>query len=991
MTASLLERPVAAVGPVRRARMLPEGWPLYILLYGYPLWWFLGLQAFIWPLVAIPMALALLKQRSTRIPKGFGIYLVFLFWMFGSALQLSGSSRVLAYLYRGSLYVSAAILLLYLINRPKDRVTSRSIVNGLASLWAVTVMGGFAGILFPHVQFSSVTEKLLPGSLAHNAFVYSLVHPGFADTTDLLGFALARPKAPFNYTNEWGSNLAILTPFAVYALILARRQLWRWAIAVGLVASVVPIVLSINRGLWISLGVGVLYVAIRVGLRGNLRVLLGTLATIAVAAGVVVTTPLGNVVLQRIAHPNTQGRAYLYQQATDSAMESPLLGHGAPVSSSSGVAAGASVGTHGQLWTLLVSQGFPGLFLFVAFFVMLFIYTWRVSNRALWAHAAMLVALTQMPVYNWLPVQINLVMLAAVVCWLEVTAGAPPRPGEGTAPTVWTPAPAGRRLWRRPRSKQTVAALAAGSALAGGPALAAASPEAGTDAELRKMARGGTFNLVAVAWMGVASFVLVVVLTRGLGPTGYGLVATAIAAFTLLSNVGELGADTGLLREIPRLLVQRRARDARAVLRVSLIPVLITGVVMAALVYIYAPQLTHILVRHTTNQDEVTYLRILTPFLAIAPAATVALAGTRGFGNLKIFALVQNIFVPSVRPIAAGAVLLAGLGGMAVVFSWGAPLAVALVAALFYLFRFVRRAERGPAGQEEPRPTGVVAREFWSFTAARGVAGALAIAVTQVNLLLVSGLRSAHDAGVFSAVMRYVIMGTFAFQAMRVAIGPQIARLLAEQRDRDAETVFQTATWWLMALSWPLYLLLGVFASTVLGLFGHGFTSGATALAILCAAELIDMGTGNVTLVLLMGGRSKWNLINISLGLVTTVGLGVLLIPHYGVVGAAIAWAATIIIENGAAAVQVGFFMKMRPFGSGYAYVTLAALACFLGLGVIARVVGLPGPAALAATVVVGGIAYLAVLHRFRARLRLDLLARTLLRRGPGPLREAAV
>jgi O-antigen/teichoic acid export membrane protein len=505
------------------------------------------------------------------------------------------------------------------------------------------------------------------------------------------------------------------------------------------------------------------------------------------------------------------------------------------------------------------------------------------------------------------------------------------------------------------------------------------------------MARGGTFNLVAVAWMGLASFALVVVLTRGLGPAGYGLIATAIAVFTLLSNVGELGADTGLLREIPRLLVLKRARDTRAVLRVSLYPVLLVGVVIAALVYIYAPQLTHVLVRHNTTGNEVNYLRVLTPFLAIAPAATVALAGTRGFGNLRIFALVQNIFVPTVRPIAAVAVLVAGLGGLAVMLSWGAPLVVALVAALVYLLRFTRRAEAGPAGLEEPRPTRVVAREFWSFTAARGVAGALAIAVTQVNLLLVSGLRSAHDAGVFSAVMRYVIMGTFAFQAMRVAIGPQISRLLAERRERDAETVFQTATWWLMALSWPFYLLLAVFASTVLSLFGHGFTTGATALAILAVAELVDMGTGNVTLVLLMGGRSQWNLINISLGLVTTVGLGFLLIPHYGVVGAAIAWAATIVIENGAAAVQVGVLMKMKPFGSGYWYVALAAAGCFLGLGVLARLIGLSGPVALAATVVVGGPLYLAVLHRFRTRLRLDLLAQTLLRRGSQPARTEAV
>jgi O-antigen/teichoic acid export membrane protein len=497
------------------------------------------------------------------------------------------------------------------------------------------------------------------------------------------------------------------------------------------------------------------------------------------------------------------------------------------------------------------------------------------------------------------------------------------------------------------------------------------------------MARGGAFNLAAVACMGVTSFVLVVVLTRGLGATGYGLVATAIAVFTIFANTGELGADTGMLREIPRLLVQRRARDVRALLRVGLYPVLLVGIAMAVLVWIYAPQLTDVLVRHHSGSAEVTYLRILAPFLALAPAATVALAGTRGFGNMKIFALVQNVFVPVTRPVLAGIVLLAGLGGAAVVLAWGAPLVIALVAALVFLVRFMRSAEKGVAGAEPPRSTRVVAREFWSFTAARGVAGALSIAMAQISLLMVSALRSPHDAGIFSAVTRYVMMGTFAFAAMRIAIGPQIARLLAQRREGDAEAVFQTATWWLMALSWPFYLLLMIFPHAVLELFGHAFGAGAVALSLLCLSELIDMGTGNITLVLLMGGRSKWNLINIVLGLITTVTLDLLLIPPFGLVGAAIGAGTATIVINAAAVVEVAAFMKMKPFGPGYWYVVGLSAASFVGVGLIALATGLRGPIALCATVVLGGGLYLVLLFRFRSRLRLDLLAKALMQRAP--------
>lgn len=412
--------PTPARSTTSRKAWLPDGWGVYVLFYGYPLWWFLGLQAFIWPIVALPLLFHLIRRRHLVAPRGFGIYLLFLAWMVVSALQLDSGKRVLSFSYRGVMYASAAVLLLYVTNLDRERFPTRRLVYALAFFWFVVVLGGFAGILLPNVKFASPLELLLPAAVVKNAFIGSLVHLSFADTSNLLGYSLSRPKAPFNYTNEWGSNLAILTPFAIYALAFIRRRVWRLALIGTLVLSLAPVILSINRGLWVSLIFGVVYVAGRLVVRGNVKVLAATLFMVVVGAATIFFTPLGNVVTDRLAHPNTEGRAYLYQEATDSALESPVLGHGAPLpSDEAGIAKGASVGTHGQLWTLLVSQGFPGVVLFVGFFVFVFLLTWRVSWWGLWPHAAILIALSQLAVYNWLPVQIHVVMVAAAIAWRD--------------------------------------------------------------------------------------------------------------------------------------------------------------------------------------------------------------------------------------------------------------------------------------------------------------------------------------------------------------------------------------------------------------------------------------------------------------------------------------------------------------------------------------------------------------------------------------------
>lgn len=424
MTSTLVVRPSPAVrmlssrpGSARRSG-LPVGWPFYAMFYGYPLWWLLGLQAFIWPILAAPMLSYLLRSGRVRVPRGFGLWLAFLLWVAASAVQLDSPHRYLSFAYRGVLYLAATVLLLYLFTI-SDRLSVRRLVLPVAFLCASTIAGGYLAYALPHTQFNSPLGSALPHGLASNPFIYSLVHIHFAFVTKLLGFSIPRSVAPFNYTNEWGSNLAILIPLAVYAIPHVRRRTWRVALQVLLVASVVPIITSINRGLWLSLGVGVLYVIVRLGLRGRVRLLAATVLALALATSAIVFTPLAGVVSARFQHSNTSARASLYQQATDSVLSSPVLGHGAPLTNEEATG-GPSVGTHGQLWTLLVSQGFPGAALFIAFFLAMLLTTWRVSTRGLWAHASIVVALTQLPFYNLLPVQIFTVAVAVVVCWRDV-------------------------------------------------------------------------------------------------------------------------------------------------------------------------------------------------------------------------------------------------------------------------------------------------------------------------------------------------------------------------------------------------------------------------------------------------------------------------------------------------------------------------------------------------------------------------------------------
>jgi len=298
--------------------------------------------------------------------------------------------------------------------------------------WVAVVAGGFVGLLLPNLSFRSLAEYLLPQSVLADEFVYELVHPQFAQTMDFLGYPVPRPSALFTYTNEWGSAFALLTPLAIWGLPWLRARLGHGA-RLLIAASFIPVLVSLNRGLWITLAAGLLYAMVRLAGSSARRAAGRVLAVVAVIVALVALTPLRGLVIDRIetGHSNNT-RGDLYGEAYERTLDSPLLGYGGPLPSERRPNA-PRVGTQGQLWMVLFSHGFPGAALFVGFFAYAFARTWRPRTvLGFWCHVTLLIGLLQLPVYGLLPVQIHILMVAAAL-GLRASTG-PARPPLASLP-----------------------------------------------------------------------------------------------------------------------------------------------------------------------------------------------------------------------------------------------------------------------------------------------------------------------------------------------------------------------------------------------------------------------------------------------------------------------------------------------------------------------------------------------------------------------------
>jgi len=435
--ATLLTRAPEDPAPVREQGSWPAHWPLTVLFVGFPLWWVLGIDSLLPLLLAAPMGAQLWRRRTIRLPAGFGFWALFLVWVLMGVVLLwadapgavpgGDSSRLLLFAYRISWYAACTIVLLWVTNLRRSDLPDEHVRRLVAWMFVVATVGGLLGLLAPSFSFSSALELLLPYNIRTNQFVASLVHPEAADVQLVLGYPETRPKAPFPFTNTWGSMLSLSLVFVV-ALDLRRRRFTRAMLVLVALVALVPVVYSLNRGLWASLALGLLGVVVLRVLRGHRAMALGLVVAIAFGAVALLASPLGDLYQGRIENGHSNDRRGQLLTVTTEAVTtgSPVLGFGSTrdVQGSFASITGAAtpdcpacgvppMGTQGQLWLVLFSQGWLGLAFFLGFVALALSRTWRcrTTNETVCLFVVGFFVL-QLPIYDTLGLPLYVTMIA---------------------------------------------------------------------------------------------------------------------------------------------------------------------------------------------------------------------------------------------------------------------------------------------------------------------------------------------------------------------------------------------------------------------------------------------------------------------------------------------------------------------------------------------------------------------------------------------------
>lgn len=400
---------------------------------------------------------------------------------------------------------------------------------------------------------------------------------------------------------------------------------------------------------------------------------------------------------------------------------------------------------------------------------------------------------------------------------------------------------------------------------------------------LFRQAVGGFVTKVIAAGL---AFLISVIFARQLGPENFGIYAMTMSVITLISTVVTLGLPMLIVRQVAIYTEGRQWGLLKGIIyRSYQWPNLFAGLVVMVLglmTYIFVPP---------TWQVVATLGLIMLPLLALNQIRASILRGLHWVVLADVPELLfRPLLVLIMIGISFGLVKTEHSGQWAI----GIQLIATFLSFLIGAWLLKQRVPR--------HLVGVVAQfenKIWLAAGVTFLGVALVSAAEgQVALLLLGSMAGAKYAGLYQAAFQLVTPIIFGLMAVNMALQSKLAAAWSAGDKQLAQRLVTEAARLSLLVALMCSGVLLWFAEECLALFGDTYREAAQALKILVLGQLFNAAAGSCGVVLSMTGHQREVLRGVALALIVNFALCMLLIPHWSIVGAAVAASSGLVMWN---------------------------------------------------------------------------------------------
>ena len=408
--------------------------------------------------------------------------------------------------------------------------------------------------------------------------------------------------------------------------------------------------------------------------------------------------------------------------------------------------------------------------------------------------------------------------------------------------------------------------------------------------QMGHISRHSAVFFAGMIFSAATGYLFKIYLARVLGAEALGIYALGMTIVGLLGIFNALGLPYSAVRFVASYTATARFDLLRGFLMRSILLLLTFNLLLGGAMLLAGPWVaTH--VYHTPALSR--YLGLFALIMIFGALTGFLGQVLTGYKDVARRTVITNFIGSPLTMIFTLGLVGAGLSLWGYIFAQVASAFVMIVLLVVAAWKLTPKAARAFSGRVVP-----IEKEVVSFSAAVFAMDALGFVMSQADKILIGFYLDARKLGIYAMAAALVAFVPAVLQSVNQIFSPTIADLFALGKHELLGRLFQTLTKWILGLTLPLACLIIIFARELMRIFGPEFEAGWPILIIGCLAQLVNCGVGSVGYLLLMSGQQR-GLIRIQMVMACVmIALSLLLIPSWGLVGAATAAALTNATSN---------------------------------------------------------------------------------------------
>jgi len=395
------------------------------------------------------------------------------------------------------------------------------------------------------------------------------------------------------------------------------------------------------------------------------------------------------------------------------------------------------------------------------------------------------------------------------------------------------------------------------------------------------------------------------IIARDLGPKSFGIFFLGFTIFKILERVSTVGLPNGVLRYVALYKGIEDRERIKGTIVLSIKIVLIMGGIIAVFIIIFSSTIS-VNLFHESNLSLI--LKIFGAGIMFTALTEILVFSTQAFQIMKYKVMVRMIIEPGSRFFLVIIFFLLGWKLIGAGVSFLISLIIGTFLAFYYLkktFPLITEKEISPIYET---------KSILHFSWPLFFVGFFDIFIFHINTLMLGHFKTSQEVGIYGAAQRTAFLIPIVLNAFNAIFAPMIADFYHRGEYKKLESLFKIVTKWVFTVSFPVFLLVVFFAKEILSLWGKEYIAGAICLIVICGAQLINCSVGSVGYMIMMTGRTEINLLNTIIVLAMTISLNLLLIPKFGILGAALSLAIAIGTINTIRLIEVYLILKIHPY-----------------------------------------------------------------------------